>query len=382
MKPTAAPARSFTPPPFGTLQRKCACGESGSSGGECEGCKKKKQLQRSTAGSGLATAPPIVHEVLRSPGQPLDGGTRALFEPRFGHDFSRVRLHTNERAAESARAVNALAYTVGHDIVFANRPSGTASMEATRLMAHELSHVVQQSGAGSLGTGSLEVGAADSAQEREADRAAAFVASGQPSGSLHSLAGGAVQRDTAPAPSPTDCGSDGRPLTPAERSAAEFVFGSSLNLDVICIKESWIKSAGIHGGGEYYRTPGNTIYVGPGQKNSIPMHYVIHELTHSYQSQHGVWLATKAAYAIYAHYDYGGEKGLRDAIAAKKCFTDFNTEQQADIVADYYDRAASSQSTYPWSVFVDQVRAGGACNWPTTPAEAPPETPKRTSGVA
>jgi len=76
-------------------------------------------LQRHPAGNaGVAQVPPIVHDVLRSSGQPLDAGTRAFFEPRFGHDLSRVRVHTDQRAAESARAVDALAYTVGKNIVF------------------------------------------------------------------------------------------------------------------------------------------------------------------------------------------------------------------------------------------------------------------------
>jgi hypothetical protein len=63
-------------------------------------------------------APGIVHEVLHSPGQPLDASTRSYFEPRFGHDFSRVRVHTGASAEQSARDVNAHAYTVGHNIVF------------------------------------------------------------------------------------------------------------------------------------------------------------------------------------------------------------------------------------------------------------------------
>src|SRR5208283_3886724 len=92
---------SRTGPPSGTLQRKCASGGSGSSGGECQGDKKYKP-HRSATGSGPETVPPIVHEVLRSRGQPLDQGTRAFMEPRFGHDFSKVRVHTDARAAESA----------------------------------------------------------------------------------------------------------------------------------------------------------------------------------------------------------------------------------------------------------------------------------------
>src|SRR6266446_3042495 len=78
-------------------------------------------LPRSTAaerfGARLA-APPIVHQVLRSPGRSLDSATCAAMERRFGHDFGQVRIHADERAAESARAVNAKAYAVGNDIVF------------------------------------------------------------------------------------------------------------------------------------------------------------------------------------------------------------------------------------------------------------------------
>ena len=76
-------------------------------------------MQRRESGpSGANVAPPIVQDVLRSPGRPLDAPTQAFMEPRFGQDFSGVRVHTDAKAAESARAVNALAYTVGRDVVF------------------------------------------------------------------------------------------------------------------------------------------------------------------------------------------------------------------------------------------------------------------------
>jgi hypothetical protein len=105
---------------------------------------KTECLQNTRAGATPALAPPIVHEVLRSPGQPLDSKTRAFMEPRFGHDFSQVRLHTDQRAGQSARAINALAYTAGHHLVFGpNRYSPTAS-SSRRLIAHELAHFVQQ----------------------------------------------------------------------------------------------------------------------------------------------------------------------------------------------------------------------------------------------
>src|SRR5262249_8669222 len=105
----------------GVLQRKCACGGTPGPSGACEECGKKRLQLKSNLGVQPKTGtevPPIVHEVLHSTGQSLDVETRGFFEPRFGHDFSRVRVHTDAQAAESARAVNALAYTVGSDVVF------------------------------------------------------------------------------------------------------------------------------------------------------------------------------------------------------------------------------------------------------------------------
>ena len=91
-----------------------------------------------------AAAPPIVHEVLRSAGQPLDHATRTFFEPRLGHDLSGVRTHTDSRAAQSAEAVDALAYTSGRDIVFSHGQYSPGTTTGQRLLAHELAHVAQQ----------------------------------------------------------------------------------------------------------------------------------------------------------------------------------------------------------------------------------------------
>lgn len=93
-------------------------------------------------GLGLTSAPPIVHEVLSSPGQPLGTTERAFMEPRFGQDFSGVRVHTGAKAAQSAAAVHARAYTAGNNIVF----GGKESASNLPVLAHELAHVVQQSG--------------------------------------------------------------------------------------------------------------------------------------------------------------------------------------------------------------------------------------------
>jgi hypothetical protein len=122
--------------------------------------------------------PPVIHEVLRSPGQPLDANTRAFMEPRFGHDFSSVRVHTNVKAAESARAVDALAYTVGRNIVFGSGGYAPSSSEGRRLLAHELTHVAQQSGAGSYPPSEVRFGETDGS-EREAGAAAAKIETGE-----------------------------------------------------------------------------------------------------------------------------------------------------------------------------------------------------------
>ena len=125
------------------ISRKCA---------ECEE-EDKKKLQTKPAGipRPVGEAPHVVHEVLRQPGQSLDPTTRAFFEPRFGRDFSDVRVHTDERAATSARLVDALAYAAGPHIGFAAGQYAPASRHGRRLLAHELTHVVQQGRARTIG---------------------------------------------------------------------------------------------------------------------------------------------------------------------------------------------------------------------------------------
>jgi hypothetical protein len=88
--------------------------------------------------------------VLRSPGHALDEGVRSFMEPRFGQDFSRVRVRTDTRAAESAAAVSALAYTAGRDIVFGSGQYTPQTLAGRKLLAHELTHVIQQRGGGGL----------------------------------------------------------------------------------------------------------------------------------------------------------------------------------------------------------------------------------------
>ncbi len=188
--PQAAVTR-YTPVTAGAwLQRQCACGaKTGALSGECDECRHRalgvqtrlmlstpgdvweqeadrvaarvtgmsdaavtqrapRQLQRLGGGalSGVQ-APPLVTQTLRQPGQTLDTGTRAFFEPRLGYDLSRVRIHHDPLAATSARAVNAHAYTVGEHVVFGAGRFEPASSPGRSLLAHELAHVIQQRGA-------------------------------------------------------------------------------------------------------------------------------------------------------------------------------------------------------------------------------------------
>jgi len=101
-------------------------------------------LQPKRHSGGGYDAPPIVHEVLRSSGEPLDAATRAFMEPRLGHDFSKVRVHTDDTAAESAREVGARAYTVGNHLAFGFGQFSPATEPGRRLLGHELTHVIQQ----------------------------------------------------------------------------------------------------------------------------------------------------------------------------------------------------------------------------------------------
>ena len=168
--------------PAPLLQRKCDCGQH-TGGGECEGCKKKKKnlLQRHANDSTApGIAPNIVHDVLRSRGAPLDPETRDFFEPRFGRDLSRVEVHSNARAAESTRAVNAMAYTVGNAIVFGPDRYSPKSESGRGLLAHELTHVVQQAESATPAfQESLEIGHADDPSEREAESVAEAVMRGR-----------------------------------------------------------------------------------------------------------------------------------------------------------------------------------------------------------
>ncbi|HEX4859934.1 MAG TPA: DUF4157 domain-containing protein [Rhizomicrobium sp.] len=178
--------------PAGVLQRKCACGTHTPGGGICSACAGKTgELHRQ--GAGPDAAPPLVHDVLRAPGHELDARTRDFFEPRFGRDFSGVRVHTGEAATQSAQAVGARAYTVGRDVVFAKGQYAPHSAEGQHLLAHELSHTIQQAGA-TAPTSSLRIGETSTAAEHESSAAADTVMQGGVA-DVASHAQGVIQRE-------------------------------------------------------------------------------------------------------------------------------------------------------------------------------------------
>jgi outer membrane protein OmpA-like peptidoglycan-associated protein len=146
-----------------------------SGGVECAPCEAERLgVQGQATGAAAAgEVPASVGETLREPGQPLDSAARAMFEPRFGHDFGDVRVHTGALASASARGVAARAYTAGRHIVFGAGAYAPAGHEGRRLLAHELAHVVQQRAtAGAVPT---QLGRTDDPAEREAEAAASSV---------------------------------------------------------------------------------------------------------------------------------------------------------------------------------------------------------------
>lgn len=129
------PARGAAPP--------CGCG------GTCPECRARAagvrlQLSRAPQAGGAGPSPASVQLALASAGHPLDAETRAFMEPRFGRDFGDVRVHTGAQADESARAVDARAYTVGRDLAFRAGEYAPHTPAGRRLLAHDLAHVVQQ----------------------------------------------------------------------------------------------------------------------------------------------------------------------------------------------------------------------------------------------
>lgn len=188
----AAPAASSCSFPSGLIQRRCACGGVPRREALCEPCRAKRtSSKRALADRTRPAAVSLAERMSSSPGQPLDADTRSSMERGFGHDFCRVRVHTDARAAESARALSAEAFTVGSDVYFARDRYAPHSSSGRRLLGHELAHVVQQAAAPDSRSAEIDE---DPRSEAEAERAGHEVAEG------HGVEVAAVTRSTkAPA---------------------------------------------------------------------------------------------------------------------------------------------------------------------------------------
>ncbi len=152
------------------LRRSCSCGAT------CTSCRESsgdKSLRRASAAAG-------VPHVLRSPGIPLDQSTRGEMERLFAHNFSRVRVHSDEAASRSADALGAKAYTLGNDIAFSASAYAPHTSEGKHLLAHELAHTVQQQSAPPTPQSAIEVGLEASSLETEAENVANAIVTGRP----------------------------------------------------------------------------------------------------------------------------------------------------------------------------------------------------------
>jgi hypothetical protein len=173
----AATARPFTSPE--RAGHHCACARSAT---RCASCTTRSAAVAEHARPFRATAAATpIDDVLRERGRALDGRVRASMESRFGHDFSRVRVHADDRAAHAAAALDARAWTLGDHLVFGRGQYAPGRRDGDWLLAHELAHVVQQTGTPlALHRGSAATTAAGADPlEHEASAAAAAVVAGR-----------------------------------------------------------------------------------------------------------------------------------------------------------------------------------------------------------
>jgi hypothetical protein len=122
---------------------------------KCEACEEEQKMQRKEIETGAATADNNLENYigsLSSGGQPLPNEVRNFYEPRFGYDFSNVKIHTDTVATKSAQSINALAYTSGNNIVFNNGQYSPNTDSGKKLLGHELTHVVQQGNGNNIQT--------------------------------------------------------------------------------------------------------------------------------------------------------------------------------------------------------------------------------------
>lgn len=321
----------------------------------------------------------LVPAVLRSPSHSLSPTIQTEMRQKFGHNFDSVQVHTNAQAAASAELLNAQAYTVGNHIVFGANQYAPETRDGKRLLAHELTHVMQQPKTTHT---ELTVGEPDSLHEREADVQSQRIL--QPSqsvapmavskvsqpvvqrsilggvlggvlgaiggvalgalaggplgavlGGIAGLIGGAAIGDSASTRS--------RHLTPDEKTMAREVFRDSLDYEAITITRDSLFAAGAP------RTIGNTIHLksswGHFERDTVDLtdhgkETLIHEMTHVWQYQNGglAYIPLSLISQLRAAVSGGSRDAAynwREAHAANLPWEQWNPEQQAAAVEDY-----------------------------------------------
>lgn len=301
---------------------------------ECASCDKEKIKRHSDRweeeeekvqkkswenSNGETEVPSSVSKVLKSTGQHLDEGTRSFFEPRFGRDFSNVRVHTGSEASKSSDEINAHAYTLGNHIVFNSQKYTPDTDEGKRLLAHELTHVVQQN-------------SAMPAMIQKDDRAAG------PRGgvSIHSP----VVDEFLTQVSDVHSVFSGREMFPAEIALARTIFGNSVDFSRVRL---------IIGDLAAGTTAGNNIRLPRtfNITNDEHKQLLIHEMTHVWQFQHNGpgYITTSLLQQAHASATRGNRNFAYDyTIRSGNSFFEFAPEQQAFIVENYYAMLRDQQT--------------------------------------
>jgi hypothetical protein len=249
------------------IQRKCECG------GKCDECNGKKpavgEAEKKIQRQGGDAAAPVPDEAntaiaRKSEGTPLDAETRSFMESRFKRDFSDVRVHTDTEAAEAARSIKAQAFTTGRDVYFGAGQYTPGSDAGRKLLAHELTHVVQQSSSAvAPGAAKLVISTPGDSLEQEADRAAESITTGRspeiltltPAAQIHRKEGDAEASPAVPAGGavfeiPPEKGKDALPVYKsflAERTVLNFQSGRENDPDEAGepLFQTWLKKKGL-----------------------------------------------------------------------------------------------------------------------------------------
>jgi hypothetical protein len=311
-----------------------------------------------------SSVPPIVHEVLQSPGRPLDPQSRDFFEPRFGMDFSTVRIHTDAKAARSAQAVNAQAYAVGRDIIFSSGKYAPHTSGGRQILAHELAHVVQQGAGEARISEPHAISEPADFAEREASSAAQQVISDGPH---RAEVQGSASPDTLHRlPFGITLPTGLRGLDPVEEGILRPVFGSSLDYSAIHLSDA------VGGGGRPFTVLlpliglviniGSSAYSTPGSDPSL----LIHESTHCWQSQHHPDPAAYMANSIASQAAASVAGGDAYCYIPGRSFTEYGAEQIAEQVENGEAPIVSHVSSFSrGSIDIENIVGLSIPHWET-----------------